>query len=236
MITAALVIECYLVFVANLLGAQVHVAIRRVVTTWLAVSRAPKPPWGAIRCPPRLLVEVLGIHGVRRASATTILWASNVDDPVRFPERLSRSQYSSPIALRRWREKLRATRTTALVLGPADIVTIAALDDRASMVMSFKSNTAAFASAWAALPRLCGNFLNSAAWNRSLALRESWEWCKFSPLVRTSCWIQLARFAFCPRRDSRILDDQEIGVHCCVPTSINLFVIDISICECIDKT
>jgi hypothetical protein len=88
MIIAALVIECDVLFIAWLaLRRQVQEAIRRIVPAGLSILATAQPPCRAIRCCPTLLVSVMRVHGIGRASTATIGWASDVDDPVWIPKR-----------------------------------------------------------------------------------------------------------------------------------------------------
>jgi hypothetical protein len=144
-VVALRVVESDTVFILELCFPEVHIAIRSIVSTRLAIFSTSQPPGGAIRSFPRLLFPVEGVHGVGCASTATVLGASDVNDPVRGTEWSSRIQEGLPITPRRWGKDLRPTGATVLVFGPADIMAIQALDERASMIMSFECHACALA-------------------------------------------------------------------------------------------
>jgi len=129
MVVTLAIIESDTVFILELCFAKVHVAIRGIVATRLAVLSISQPPGGAIRSLPRLLLLIEGVHGIRRASATPALGASDINDPVRGGKwRNSGIQESLPVIPRRWGKDFRPFGAAVLVFGPADIMAIQALD------------------------------------------------------------------------------------------------------------
>jgi len=128
MVVTLRIIESDTVFILELCFAKVHIAVRGIVATRLAVPSASQPPGGAIRGLPRLLFLIERVHGIRRASATPILGASDINDPVRRAEWCSGIQESLPVIPRRWGKDFRPLGAAVLVLGPADIMAVQALD------------------------------------------------------------------------------------------------------------
>jgi hypothetical protein len=171
-VVAPRVIHRDMVFVGWFLLAQIHEAICSIVSAWFSIRKTAQPPWGTVRCFPRGLVAVLRVHGIRRASTTTILGPSDIDNPIWFPERGSRSQECFPISSCRRREDLRAMGTTALVFGPAYIKAAFARHERPGMIVTFKSDTTALARLGTAFPWRCWNVFDTTARNGSLALGE----------------------------------------------------------------
>jgi len=62
---------------------QVQVAIRMVVTIGFIVGGAPEPPRSFVCGHPRLLIAVAGIEDILGAATAAVLWASDINDPIR---------------------------------------------------------------------------------------------------------------------------------------------------------
>jgi len=101
-IVAVAIIERHVVLVAGLAVPQIQKAICRVVTVWLVVGPAAKPPRRSIGCHPCLLVPVLRIHGITSATTTATGRSCDVDDPVWCSHRISRGKESLPITAGSW--------------------------------------------------------------------------------------------------------------------------------------
>jgi len=128
MVVTLRIFESDTVFILELCFAKVHVAVRGIVATRLAIPSTSQPPGGAIRGLPRLLFLTEGVHGTRRASATPVLGASDINDEVRGAKWQSRIDESLPVTPRRWRKDFRPLGAAVLVFGPADIMAVQALD------------------------------------------------------------------------------------------------------------
>jgi len=62
---------------------QVQVAIRMVVTIGFIVGGAPEPPRSLVCGHPRLMIVVAGIEDILGAATAAVLWASDINDPIR---------------------------------------------------------------------------------------------------------------------------------------------------------
>jgi len=127
------------------LTLQVQETICTVITIGFAKLRAAEPPRRAIRCTPRLLFFVAGVHGIAGASTTAILRARYVNDPVRRTQAASGAQEGLPIGATRRREELRASRATVFVLGAAHVNALSTLDNCSSRIRSAENHPGALA-------------------------------------------------------------------------------------------
>jgi len=110
---------------------QVQIAICMVVAVRFIVPCAPKPPWRFVGSHPGLLIAVAGIEGMACATTTTILRASDIDDPIWGSKRGSaRCKHGGPIATAGWCEQLGATWATVFVTATTNIKAIGALQKR----------------------------------------------------------------------------------------------------------
>jgi len=81
-ITTAAVVEAHVVRVHIV---NVQVAVRVVVAIRLVVTTISQPPSAAVSCPPRTLLRHAALHGILRATATSVSRTSDVNDEVRLP-------------------------------------------------------------------------------------------------------------------------------------------------------
>jgi len=91
------------------------------------------------------------------ASAATILWAGDVNDPMRSPQWRSRTEESFPIRSGCRRKDLGACWATVLLGSPVDIQSTFALEECFCGVRSSEIDLGAQAAFWASTLWLCGN-------------------------------------------------------------------------------
>jgi len=70
-------------------GADVQEAVGMIITIGLIVDTAAEPPWRPIGCLPGRLLWCGRLHWISLAASASVLWASDIDDPVRSTKRAS---------------------------------------------------------------------------------------------------------------------------------------------------
>jgi hypothetical protein len=119
MVVASVLAECDGVLAVR--GVDIEVAVGVILSIWLYISCASKPPWRTVCCPPCLSATVGRIHGGSAAQSPTMVRAGDLDDEVGCPERFGRVQKGLPICSRCWGEELGARRAAILLCGSAHI-------------------------------------------------------------------------------------------------------------------
>jgi hypothetical protein len=182
--TTAFVIESDLVCIL-VITPQAQETICTVIAIGFAKPGASEPPCGAIRCMPRLLFVVAGVHGIVGASTTAVLRSCYVNDPVRCFQGASRSEEGLPIGATPRREDLRASRATVFLLGATYINTLHTLDNCSSRIRSAERHPVTLARLWTARAGDQRDFLHAAASIRLLAFSQYWKRLKLKPFVST---------------------------------------------------
>jgi len=100
-------------------GADVQEAVAMVVAVGLVVDSAAEPPRGPIGCPPCRLLWCGRLHGISLAASASVLWASNVNDPVRSTQRTSGVQEGLPVPAACRGENLHAVGAAVLLRRPS---------------------------------------------------------------------------------------------------------------------
>jgi len=154
-IAAASVVKRHTVLVDR--GApQVQVAIRMVISIWLAIPGAAQPPWAFICRAPRALLGTLRVHREAGATSAAILRPSDIDDPMWGTQRSGGLDESLPILLGPWREDFHTNGATVHFSCTAYSLALFTLHQHARRVFSNKLDPVASTSSWATNLRLCG--------------------------------------------------------------------------------
>ena len=95
-VAAAPIIPSHTVLILGIMP-EIKVAICMIVSIWLTVPCAAKPPRRIILSYPRFLARVTRVHGIAGASSTSVLWSCDVNDPIWRAKRLHRSNDGLPI-------------------------------------------------------------------------------------------------------------------------------------------